>query len=333
MWTNLTAAHCGGQLCTLTRPPPSLFMVLQTLISRLTVGLSLLSAGVLEDHPSDPAGRHCCDSNWKHGRNLSAAPTDTNSAVVIEDLASSSTSTITTFFFRKDGSKNTQDQSHLAFCLTSLVFFLTSLVIIINVKIKVNHWDVLSCRYCFVCLLEHQGPSEQQGFKDPVGPRWPFGYHWLWHGEKDPRTFADCARSCWDQENSKPSGESLDGSLKLSHVFSLDLSPDPRTLYLQKHSPQLSYVSLPTCAGALSRGEALGQEGAELLHRLAVTQHFKRVSPPAAALRNDGADHNGCQCLTGGGWGGANIRNACFKCTVCERWCVEVDTKWGTSTA
>lgn len=188
MWTNLTAVHYGAQLCMLTRPPPSLFMVL-TLISRLTVGLILLSAGVLEDHPSDPAGWCCCDSNWKHGRNLSAAPTDTASAVVIEDLASSSTSTITAFFFHKDVSENTQDQSHLAFCLPCLVFCLTSLLIIINIKIKVNHWGFLSCQYCFVCLLEHQGPSEQQGFKDPVGPRWPFGYHWLWHGEKDPRTF------------------------------------------------------------------------------------------------------------------------------------------------
>ena len=36
---------------------------------------------------------------------------------------------------------------------------------------------------CFVCPTECQEPSEQQGFKDPVGQRWLFNHHWLWFGE------------------------------------------------------------------------------------------------------------------------------------------------------
>lgn len=41
MWTNPTAVQCGARLCMLTCPPLSLYIVLQTLISKLTVGFRL----------------------------------------------------------------------------------------------------------------------------------------------------------------------------------------------------------------------------------------------------------------------------------------------------
>lgn len=113
-----------------------------------------------------------------------------------------------------------------------------SFLIIFNCKIQINHWRFLYHFQCFcVCLLECQRPSEQQGLKDPVGQRWPFGYHWLWYGEKEPPVLVQLSfhffilEICrlWEkllrrnQTNSKQSEESLEH--KLTQAFlSLDIS-------------------------------------------------------------------------------------------------------------